>query len=77
MAQHHGYAAPTTLTNALARPWPKGERIIAQAIGVSPAEIWPSRYAKNNTGLSQEIETKSGGVSGHSELERVPERRIA
>lgn len=44
LATHHGYAAPTTLTNALARPWPKGERIIAAAIGVDPATIWPSRY---------------------------------
>jgi Ner family transcriptional regulator len=26
------------------RPWPKGEWLIANAIGVHPAEIWPSRY---------------------------------
>ncbi|EIO0307482.1 helix-turn-helix domain-containing protein, partial [Salmonella enterica] len=25
---------------------PKYERIIADAIGVSPDEIWPSRYAR-------------------------------
>ncbi len=50
LAKHHGYASPNTLTNALARHWPKGERIIAAAIGVAPEEIWPSRYAdKNNT----------------------------
>lgn len=36
--------ASTTLNNALARRWPKGERIIAQALGVTPEEIWPSRY---------------------------------
>jgi Ner family transcriptional regulator len=29
---------------ALVRPWPKGELLIAEAIGISPAEIWPSRY---------------------------------
>ncbi|HCG2926030.1 TPA: helix-turn-helix domain-containing protein [Citrobacter freundii] len=34
-----------TLNNALDRRYPKGERIIASAIGVEPAEIWPSRYA--------------------------------
>lgn len=34
----------STLANALNRPWPKGEQIIAQAIGVSAAQIWPSRY---------------------------------
>ncbi|MBK0089359.1 helix-turn-helix transcriptional regulator [Erwinia sp. S59] len=34
----------TTLGNALIRPWPKGEWLIAEAIGVAPHEIWPSRY---------------------------------
>lgn len=39
-----------TLRNALVRPWPKGERLIAHAIGVNPEVIWPSRYLKlNNT----------------------------
>ncbi|MER2909927.1 helix-turn-helix domain-containing protein [Morganella morganii] len=35
---------PSTLNNALARRWPKGEKIIADFLNVSPAEIWPSRY---------------------------------
>ena len=34
----------STLSNALSRPWPKGEWLIANAIGVHPAEIWPTRY---------------------------------
>lgn len=34
----------STLANALSRPWPKGEWLIADAIDVHPAEIWPSRY---------------------------------
>lgn len=34
----------STLSNALSRPWPKGELLIAQAIGVTPSEIWPQRY---------------------------------
>lgn len=33
-----------TLRNALDRKWPKGERIIAEAIGVKPEVIWPTRY---------------------------------
>ena len=33
-----------TLANTLSRPWPKGEFLIAQALGIDPAEIWPSRY---------------------------------
>lgn len=36
--------SPSTLKNALARAYPKGERIIAEAIGLSPEQIWPSRY---------------------------------
>jgi Ner family transcriptional regulator len=34
----------STLANALFRPWPKGEWLIADALQVHPAEIWPSRY---------------------------------
>lgn len=44
LATHHGYASPTTLATALHRPWPKGERIIAEAIGLQAAEIWPERH---------------------------------
>ena len=35
-----------SLKNALYRKCPKYERIIADAIGVAPEEIWPSRYAR-------------------------------
>lgn len=35
---------PATLNNALARRWPKGEKIIADFLNVSPTDIWPSRY---------------------------------
>lgn len=38
----------STLANALSRPWPKGELLIAQAIGVTPSEIWPQRYFTEN-----------------------------
>lgn len=46
LSKHHGYASGTTLTTALDRPWPKGERLIAAALGVAPQDIWPSRYAQ-------------------------------
>lgn len=36
----------STLANALNRHWPKGERLIAEALGVAPEQIWPSRYRK-------------------------------
>lgn len=35
---------PDTLKNALSRAYPKAERIIAEALGVAPEHIWPSRY---------------------------------
>lgn len=42
--------ASSTLTNALNRRWPKGERLIAEALGVAPEQIWPSRYRKPENG---------------------------
>ncbi|MBS9777600.1 MAG: helix-turn-helix domain-containing protein [Gammaproteobacteria bacterium] len=35
---------PRTLNNALDRKCPKYERIIAEAIGFKPEDIWPERY---------------------------------
>ncbi|AWX14240.1 DNA-binding protein [Mergibacter septicus] len=35
---------PRTLNNALYRSYPRAQEIIANAIGVHPSEIWPSRY---------------------------------
>lgn len=40
---HHGLT-PKTFQHAMWRPYPKGERAIAEAIGVPPQVIWPSRY---------------------------------
>jgi len=39
----------STLANTLCRPWPKGEWLIAEALDIHPAEIWPSRYYDPNT----------------------------
>lgn len=39
----------STLANALFRPWPKGEWLIADALNIHPAEIWPSRYYDPHT----------------------------
>lgn len=44
----------STLANALSRPWPKGESLIASAINISPTEIWPSRYYDPVTGKLKE-----------------------
>lgn len=48
LSKHHGYASRNTLKNALDKPWPKAERLIAEAIGIPPEEIWPSRYFKRS-----------------------------
>lgn len=48
LSLHHGYKSPTTLKEALRKPWPKAERLIADAIGVDPSIIWPSRYANHS-----------------------------
>lgn len=34
----------STLANAISRPWPRGEKLIADALEISPEIIWPSRY---------------------------------
>lgn len=43
LSRDSGLAAGT-LANALRAPWPKGEKIIADALGLEPKDIWPSRY---------------------------------
>ncbi len=35
---------PTAAGKALKQPWPAIERLLAEAIGVAPQDIWPSRY---------------------------------
>ncbi|MGC8341812.1 transcriptional regulator [Pantoea stewartii] len=47
---HHGYKSAGSLKNALDRPWPKGQKIIAEAIGLPPEAIWPTRYDKRFSG---------------------------
>lgn len=34
----------STQSNALSRPWPKGEQLIAQELNLPPSTIWPERY---------------------------------
>lgn len=47
LSQEAGLSAGA-LNNALDRPWPKAERIIAAAIEEAPETIWPSRYEKRH-----------------------------
>lgn len=44
--------ASGTLANALRSHWPKGERLIAEALNISLAQIWPSHYRWAESTLS-------------------------
>ncbi len=44
---------PTAAGKALKRHWPALEAIIAEALGLSPAQIWPSRYARESQRLGE------------------------
>ncbi|MFP1920485.1 helix-turn-helix domain-containing protein [Lonsdalea quercina] len=48
--------ASSTLANALTRHWPKGERLIAEALNRQPEEIWPSLYQGISRGQGGEGE---------------------
>lgn len=48
LSRQSGFSS-STLHNAMIRPWTKGEKIIADTIGVSPETIWPSRYIDSKT----------------------------
>ena len=48
LAKHHN-VAHTTLVQALRSSYPASERRIAEALGIHPKRIWPSRYNKDGT----------------------------
>ncbi|MCJ4393553.1 helix-turn-helix domain-containing protein [Klebsiella pneumoniae] len=50
----------STLANALLRPWPKGEKLIADALSISPEIIWPSRYYFDSEGKLLARQIRSG-----------------
>lgn len=49
IADAHGLNSSSTLSAALVRSYPANEKRIADAIGVHPMEIWPSRYNEDGT----------------------------
>jgi len=48
LARHHALS-PRAVSQALHSPYPASERRIADAIGVHPMVLWPSRYALDGT----------------------------
>lgn len=49
LAEAHGLTSSSTLSAALTRSYPANEKRIADAIGVHPKMIWPSRYNEDGT----------------------------
>ncbi|MFO1418356.1 MAG: helix-turn-helix domain-containing protein [Methylotetracoccus sp.] len=72
-----GYS-PTLLKHANAHPYPWAERIIADAIGVKPQEIWPSRYdaegrPNRTAGGTRRYRTKSISSERNDNVNRADE----
>lgn len=48
LSEAHNYSR-NAASEALRRPWPAMEKVIADALGKTPQEIWPSRYNPDGT----------------------------
>lgn len=49
LAEQHGLSSSSPLSAAMIRSYPKGEKRIAEAIGMHPKDIWPSRYNEDGS----------------------------
>ena len=59
LSQINGYRSDA-LRNALNRPWPKAEAIIAACLDIPPQTIWPTRYRPDGIPKSGRGERKIG-----------------
>jgi len=61
LSREHGYVG-NGLELAIRKPWPRAQRIIAEALGVTPQEIWPSRYLQDGSpkGRGERLNQHSG-----------------
>jgi Ner family transcriptional regulator len=70
--------ADSTLGQALYRPYPKCERIIADYLQVKPQVIWPSRYNQDGTPKSGRGERSLGRhhsrLKAHSKNDTRPKK---
>jgi len=62
LSLHHGYSKGQTLAAVQYRRWPKGQRLVADAIGVAPETIWPSRYIQKSNPRQLGRNVKKTGV---------------
>ena len=60
----HQGLSPCVLAKALQKPWPKGEKHIADVLGLSPWAIWPSRYAVSIDADGNTIGVPNRGAPG-------------
>jgi len=49
LAEHYGLCNGSGISKALVGSFPLGEKRIADALGLHPKDIWPSRYEKDGT----------------------------
>lgn len=49
LAHSHGLTNSSTMSAAMVRSYPANEKRIADALGVHPMVIWPSRYFKDGS----------------------------
>ena len=49
LAEHHGIKGSSSLSHTFERSFPLNEKRIADAIGVLPQDIWPSRYYEDGS----------------------------
>lgn len=65
LAASHGLTNSSTLSAAMVRSYPLNERRIADALGLHPKDIWPSRYFEDGTRRPQGLRAlKSTRVTG-------------
>ena len=71
IAKAYGLSSSSTLSVALVRSYPAAEQRIADALGVHPMVIWPSRYNLDGTRKPQGFHAIQSTAA-----DRVKERRI-
>ena len=64
IARENGYRCTTTPADALRRPYPVMEAIIAGIIGTTAARIWPSRYDENGRPRGPRAARRSDPMQG-------------
>lgn len=47
LAKEHNLTSSSTLSRSLTQSYPASEKRIADALGLHPKDIWPSRYFEN------------------------------